>query len=146
MMTINQSMNQQHHRLIPVEIDEDLRWSMRIFVCLERCATDKDCGENMVCLSEFCECAKQKYQRIAGPKCIMGEKRSHRFTNLYSSIDLSSFRCLRIATDRYIQTHSSYFTRHLFSTKSLWKSSDMSRRSRWELSMSMSIRMDGSIL
>lgn len=41
---------------------------------LERCATDRDCGENMVCLSEFCECAKQKYQRIAGPKCIMGKR------------------------------------------------------------------------
>lgn len=24
----------------------------------------------MVCLSEFCECAKQKYKRIAGPRCV----------------------------------------------------------------------------
>ncbi len=38
---------------------------------LERCVTDIDCGENMVCLSEFCECAKQKYKRISGPRCIM---------------------------------------------------------------------------
>jgi hypothetical protein len=24
----------------------------------------------MVCLSEFCECAKQKYKRIPGPRCV----------------------------------------------------------------------------
>ncbi|CAF1289873.1 unnamed protein product [Adineta steineri] len=37
----------------------------------KRCISNIDCGENMVCLSEFCECAKQKYQRIPGPRCIM---------------------------------------------------------------------------
>ena len=37
---------------------------------LERCVTNADCGENMVCLSEFCECAKQKYKRIPGPRCV----------------------------------------------------------------------------
>ncbi|CAF4244959.1 unnamed protein product [Rotaria sp. Silwood2] len=36
----------------------------------KRCATNADCGENMVCLSEFCECAKQKYKRIPGPRCV----------------------------------------------------------------------------
>ncbi|CAF4879182.1 unnamed protein product [Rotaria sp. Silwood1] len=36
----------------------------------KRCVTDKDCGENMVCLSEFCECEKQKYKRIQGPQCV----------------------------------------------------------------------------
>jgi hypothetical protein len=37
---------------------------------LERCSSNSDCGENMVCLSEFCECAKQKYKRIPGPRCV----------------------------------------------------------------------------
>ncbi|CAF1014592.1 unnamed protein product [Adineta ricciae] len=37
----------------------------------KRCITDEDCGENMVCLSEFCECAQQKYKRVPGPQCIM---------------------------------------------------------------------------
>jgi hypothetical protein len=37
---------------------------------LERCVINSDCGENMVCLSEFCECAKQKYKRIPGPRCV----------------------------------------------------------------------------
>jgi hypothetical protein len=37
---------------------------------LEPCATNIDCGENMVCLSEFCECAKQKYKRLPGPRCV----------------------------------------------------------------------------
>ncbi|CAF0752008.1 unnamed protein product [Adineta ricciae] len=36
----------------------------------KRCVTNSDCGENMVCLSEFCECAKQKYKRIPGPRCV----------------------------------------------------------------------------
>ncbi|CAF3324637.1 unnamed protein product [Rotaria sp. Silwood1] len=36
----------------------------------KRCVTNADCGENMVCLSEFCECAKQKYKRIPGPRCV----------------------------------------------------------------------------
>ncbi|CAF3750071.1 unnamed protein product [Adineta steineri] len=36
----------------------------------KRCVTNSDCGENMVCLSEFCECAKQKYKRIQGPRCV----------------------------------------------------------------------------
>ncbi|UJR13720.1 hypothetical protein I4U23_000731 [Adineta vaga] len=50
----------------------------------KRCVIDRDCGENMVCLSEFCECAQQKYKRIQGPRCIMLESNpleSHRIIN-----------------------------------------------------------------
>jgi hypothetical protein len=45
-------------------------WKYKMFCCLERCAADLDCGENMVCLSEFCECAQQKYKRLPGPRCV----------------------------------------------------------------------------
>lgn len=46
-----------------------------LIIILGRCIADIDCGENMVCLSEFCECAKQKYKRISGPRCIMSKTR-----------------------------------------------------------------------
>ncbi|CAF1239379.1 unnamed protein product, partial [Didymodactylos carnosus] len=40
----------------------------------KRCGSDYDCGENMVCLSDFCECADQKYRK-SGSKCV--RKRIH---------------------------------------------------------------------
>jgi hypothetical protein len=67
-------MDYKQYRLIRVKRDFDLLEVKQILDCLERCVKDIDCGENMVCLSEFCECAKQKYKRISGPRCIMRKK------------------------------------------------------------------------
>ena len=38
---------------------------------LERCLTDMDCGENMVCLSEFCECVQPKSKYLPETRCLM---------------------------------------------------------------------------
>jgi len=56
---------------LPIENENVLDYSMQMApIDSKRCATNADCGENMVCLSEFCECAKQKYKRIPGPRCV----------------------------------------------------------------------------
>ncbi|CAF0927203.1 unnamed protein product [Rotaria sordida] len=62
----------------------------------KRCITDKDCGENMVCLSEFCECEQQKYKRIPGPQCIMPQSISLRSNNTINPIRrISDGICIR---------------------------------------------------
>ncbi len=68
-------LNEQLH-MIPIDSSREILvfiLHMNFYYYLERCVTDMDCGENMVCLSEFCECAKQKYKRIPGPRCITGQ-------------------------------------------------------------------------
>ncbi len=86
--------NEQLH-MIPIDSSREILvfiLNMKFCYYLERCVTDMDCGENMVCLSEFCECAKQKYKRIPGPRCITAQAA---FLELNTTSRFSGFLALQ---------------------------------------------------